>query len=461
MAATGSDIAVTNSDAPVSAFAASLILEPGIGRAILRDPAAVRSVIDRLDDAIEEFERQAFSTLVAAWLYEGAADQDRQKVVTRMNDLAERLLEDPNSELHAEVADAWVAVTQRIHLHRISDESTLSASAVDPALAARIVYQRLIATDFTLYLWFEAQTFDWRHPYRTTGPIKLRRNASFFLHEWISLVNHRLADETIDAGKYSAILWSLHPVLRSRMPDDPWDVNTTAELLTERLRRTWMGEETLPSSASDTPSLTVSVLLGIVRIQGSVPDFVRSAPPGMDAWEQLLATDIWQRLRSVNESSRSTVLYSETELRPLGEIAPYQAVQWAVSQQDVGLRPWEVLSLLWGADGPHHRGNPDALLLLSICAELIGEDEETDRRIRGILAAEPVFTNLRDILAGNTALRPIVRHLLMKIGDEALGPFLRDHLLTKIAEESLELSLRKAVRSIDEHSARQPESPSE
>jgi serine/threonine protein kinase len=422
--------ALTTGDAPVSAFAASLILESGIGRAILQDPAAVRSVIDRLDDATERFEQEALSTLVAAWLYEAAADQDQQKVETRMNDLGERLLEDPSSELHAEVADAWLAVTRRIHLHRISDESTPSASAVDATLAARLVYQRLVATDFTLYRWFEARSFDSRPPYRTTGPVNLRRNSGFFLHEWISVINQRLADEALDAAAYSAILRSLVYVLRSRMPDDLWDVDTTAELLTRRIRQAWMEEETPFSLAPDTPSLTSTGLLGLVYIQGALPDFVRSAPPWMETWEQLLSTDVWQRLRSVDQSSRLKVLYShsEKELTPLGQIAPYQAVQWAVSQQNLGLSILEVLSLLWGADRPRHPPTPDALLLLSILSELGGEDEKIDRQIGTVLINQPVSTDLKEILAGSTALRPIARDLLTKIGERDLDPLLREVL---------------------------------
>jgi hypothetical protein len=435
-------VAVSTGDAPVSAFAASLILEPGIGRAILRDPAVVRSVIDRLDDATGEFERQASSTLVAAWLYEGAADQDQQKVVNRMNDLGERLLEDPNSELHAEVADAWLAVTQRIHLHRISDESTLSTSAVDATLAARLVYQRLIATDFTLYLWFEAQTFGFWAPYRTNGPVSLRQNSGFFLHEWISIINQHLADETLDATAYEAILRSLSHVLRSRMPDDPWDVDTTAELLTKRLRQAWREDEMPFSLAPDTPLLASTGLLMLVRIQGTLPDFVCSPPPWMDGWEQLLSTEVWLRLRTVNESSRLKVLYGDStkELTPLGYIAPYQAVQWAVSQQNLGLSRWQVLSLLWGSDRHRQATTPDALLLLSILAELSGDDEETDRRIYDVLAAEPVSRHLKDILAGNTALRPITRDLLTKIGEKALDSFLRE-----------------AVRSTDDGSSLHPQ----
>jgi hypothetical protein len=429
--------AVATGDAPVSAFAASLILEPGIGGSILRDPAAVRSVVERLDAPMDPFERQAVLALIAAWLYEAGAEQDRQRMVTHMNELAERLLEDSSSRLHAEIADAWVRVVWV--RHRVSGESVPPPPTVDAALAARLVYQRLVASkDLALLRWFEPPEFSPYRPYRTTSG-NYRRNSSFFLHEWISLINQHLADETIDANTYEAILASLDAVLRVRMPDDPWDVHTTAELLTERLRRAWTREETPSLHELDTTSLTHHVVLAVVRIRGTVPDFVRSPPPWMDAWEQLMSTTIWTTVQSVHPNSHLAVLYGERELTPLGYMAPYQAVQLAVGTQPGKLLPTTVLSLLWRLEDRHR--SPDMLLLLSIFAELSGQDEETDKRMERVLRVAPYFQHIQDLLDSDTALRSIAHDLLTRIAQEAVDP-----------------SLREAIHLNERYSARQPES---
>jgi hypothetical protein len=470
--------AVTAGKVPVSAFAASLMLDPCISGSILRDPDALRylsrsrwlsmvtcdsvtrdpvgarSFVLRLRHPVEGLEWQAISTLVAAWLYEGATYQDRRNMATRMNELAERLLQDSSGRLHAKITDAWLAVARRIY--HVSEGSPPSAT-VDAGLASELVYQEFRKTpSLAMGRWFRLQEvgFSSKNAYRADGPRDLRQKSGFFLRGWISLVNRHLADDQTDDVHYEVLLASLDKVLRARMQDDAWDVDTTARLLTERLQQYWSGERELPSMSRAGSLLTPhGFLRNIVRIRGTLPDFVRSAPPWMEPWDQVLSPETWEELKQMVRELRGPEMrdygrhffYTTNELEPLARIAPFHAVQLAVGPKTVLLHPYFTMELLWGPISP---GDSeiwlDPLLLFAILADLSGQDQDTDSQIALLVSLEPVSFNVHEIFAGNTALRPIAQDLLTRIAQQALDPKLRD-----------------AIRKIEEEANRQPESQGE
>lgn len=401
-----------NGERAASAFAAWMII-PSYAIGYIRDPAAVRLLVDRLDVTDNDDESRALAQIVRAQLYACTDEENRQRITAAMNGLGKRLLEAPPERLRAEILEGWLTSARQIH--RWSQLS--SSSAVDSVLAAELVYRQLIElSDVERYFAFRA--YSPARPYSGKVPESLRRNAGFFLHEWVSVVNRHLSDEAVDDSRFYVVVQALDVVLRSRLPEDAWDVDATAQLLTERLRGYWTAED--PLVVRDDPALgglTPEMLLrNIVRIRGAVPDFARSAPPwaeeSLKAWEQLLSS-----------GGDPAQLARETKLSPrLVYVAPYQAVELAAGQPKAP----EALFLLasgrpWSETGAH-TVLPDPLLLLAILADLSGQSTAQDQQMAAILShpSRDIPHHVQDILAGGTAVRPIARDLLTKIWKQAI-----------------------------------------
>jgi hypothetical protein len=247
------------------------------------------------------------------------------------------------------------------------------AIPVDPETAAEIAYRYLLlggGFNSILAPEFEQMTAE------TT--IAIRGYGAWFLPGWIAIVNRHLAEHKEMDEATSAILRSLGIVLQLRMPDDHWDLDTTARLLTERLR-TWYTTDGAPrtlvedssrasstrrglfDSTADTPR---KLLLNIVRITGAIPELARSAPPvaeeRLQFWKDLLSPE----RRPVDFSTQ------DRRLDYLAELAPYEALRLAISS---GVRSLPFLSsvLNYGDDtNSGTRSTIDPLLVLCVLADL-------------------------------------------------------------------------------------------
>ena len=117
---------------------------------------------------------------------------------------------------------------------------------------------------------------------------KLRESHRHFLTAWVNVVNEYLTvhpDLQAVPGNIE-IIRSIETASRVYFDTDDWDMETTAKLWTEILRRHYdarlmgVGE---PMNAETINWMPAIVLDPIVRITGGLPDFVRNGRPPSEA----------------------------------------------------------------------------------------------------------------------------------------------------------------------------------
>jgi hypothetical protein len=274
--------------------------------------------------------------------------------------------------------------------------------------------------------------FDDKLPYADAWATHVHQQTQYFLGSWISVVNHYLQEHrhAVPDRTTEAIVQSLDYALRLHFSDDDWDVETTAALLTERLREYYTSQSAPPADevAYETPTTSPAMLLTqIARINGKIPDFVRERRPrAEEATDKLAAFE-----RMLSEGVSRQQFYRDIEkIESLIEVAPYHAIKLAVGENNLkeGI---DVLELLDAIASPKvrrstgHESLPptDPMLLLAVLADLVGQGESQDDRIAGIFGqrhpSRIMRRHINDILSGPWAMRKVVHDLLKQMADRS------------------------------------------
>jgi hypothetical protein len=415
--------AVVGGKAAESSFAALLVAGQSVSNQLKRDQSAVERLVSQLTVHVRGLDQTALAVLLRARFADKSGIDARRQTTAAMNDLASRLIGSAPGGVRSQIIAGWLYAAPYL--------------AVDPKAHAALVYERLaidprtgLAYDF-LPLQFNAQ-----FPYRVSdGP---RDDA--FLAACISEANRRLAAAGNDERKKTdSVIQSLDFLLHFRSPTDEWDGETTARLLTDRLRQYYVGDT---ARALDIPEPSVGffgavtpayyspvtpamILTNIVRITGAIPDFARNGPPaaaeGLRLWKQLQSSDDFNGVQKMERH--------KTALASLLEVVPYESLAIVLAPEIptlyLGQRLHYVVmpatSML-----QQQRGAPtpvvDPLLLLAVLTDLCGQTEGQDEHFAKIIA-EPhppgdmltIAEHLTDILTGPTAIKPIAHNLLQRI----------------------------------------------
>jgi len=407
--------AITSAEPCPSSFAGWLITRSPVPTHISSDTAAVEVVMRELKIPLQGLDRSVVAVFTRAGFYDSTSDEQRREIVQDLNDLADRLHEAPSSDLQAAMARVWLETAKRIPL----------ASEKAAALILRKSVE--LGPDSVLY-YFRSDIFrDWR-PYVGVWATQARKETEYFVGSWIPIVNRYLQDHrdaTPDRAML-AIVRSLDYALRLHFSDDDWDVDTTAALLTERLRDYYATQAPTPAGGAvdELPSTTPAMLLTqIVRINGKIPEFVREGRPRakmatekLAAFEQLLTGGA-----TVKQFNREIDKFDS-----LIELAPYHAIKLVVGANTLDQRI-DMEDLLYAPSGStignsYGREGPlptDPMLLLAVLADLTGRSEGQDARIADLIGERHPNRKVRQdidaILSGPWALRTVAHDLLQQI----------------------------------------------
>lgn len=419
--------AIAGGNASECSFAALLVACQSVGNQLKRDPSAVERLVAQLTVDVRGLDRTALAVLLRARFADKSGIDAQRQTTAAMNDLASRLLDSAAGDLRSRMIAAWLYVAPYID--------------VDPKARAALVYERLAVNPRTGFAYdFLPMQFHFRFPYRVTD----RPQDDSFLAACISEANRRLAAAGKDERTIDTIIQSFDYLLRFRLPTDQWDVETTARLLTDRLRQYYSGDAAgtiaVPEPAAGVPSgffpasmpayyapvTPAMILTNIVRITGAIPDFARSGPPAVT--DRLL---LWKQLQSSTDGADFQKMERQkAALASLLEIAPYETLAIALAPEiHAFFLPQRLNYVIMPANPMMQQqgGAPpvDPLLLLAVLTDLCGQDDVQDGHFAKIIAEsdDPVqpgqiltiAQHLTDILTGPTALKPIAHELLQKM----------------------------------------------
>jgi serine/threonine protein kinase len=397
-----------------SAFAALLVGGKLIGYHVKRDVTAVALLVAQLKVDHRGIDQTALAVLLQARFADRAGVDAQPQITGAMNALGSRLIDSPQGKSHTRMIAAWLNAAPILD--------------VDPKIHAVLAYERLAIDPRTgLAEDFLPKQIDVEHPYRAA----VRSHDDRLLAAYVSEANRRLAATGQDQRTIDAVIQSLDDPLRSRLPTDSWDVETTARLLADRLRQFYAGDaaieddkpETLGGITVSPPVTPAMILTNIVRITGTIPDFAHAGPPAVA--ERLR---LWKQLQSspdINDGNKME--RHRAALASLLEIAPYESLEVVlapeVSSLDVTHRIYSIMNPNPRAMRQNPSARPvDPLLLLAILADLCGHNDSQDEHFATIIAdPDPpgqtltIALRLNDILTGPTAIKPIAHDLLQKI----------------------------------------------
>jgi serine/threonine protein kinase len=409
-----------------ASFAMRLIQEYGVRSHIEQDEAALGSVLAKLDVPLDSLDRTVIPQFLRVAFYPSASATQQQAIVSDLNALGVALRKAPADEFTSEMRSLWLDVAARL---------PLSAET-----AAEFLLQDLPQQ---IENRFQSRWFGDELPYADAWAAQAREGTKFFLEAWIPTVNAYLKDHADDPlnAPLAAVLKSLDYTLRLYFEEDDWDVEMTAALLTERLRRFY---STGPDAADDqlardlrgeTPAM---LLVQITRMTGEIPEFVRDGQPRSAAVRERLAH--FQRVLESGPSRKQFYRDEVEELEGLIEVAPYHAIRLAVGENNFDKSPPDNLSpisideLLYAISSPKVREArlsreelppTDPMLLLAVLADLVGESAAQDDRIAQIFGerrpnpSRMLTRHLDDILSGPWKMKAVVRRLLGRMADRA------------------------------------------
>ncbi|HEY3969176.1 MAG TPA: protein kinase [Planctomycetaceae bacterium] len=397
-----------------SAFAALLVGGKLNSYHFRQDVSAVARLVTQLNVDHRGIDQTALAVLLQAKFSDQAGVDAQLQITGAMNALASRLVDSPQGTARMRMIAAW------LHAAPILD--------VDPKIHAVLAYERLAIDPRTgLAEDFLPKQFDAEYPYRAAE----RSQDDRLLAAYVSKANRRLAATGQDQRAIDAVIQSLNDPLRSRLPTDSWDVETTARLLTDRLRQFYAGdaaeEVDMPEPSTGIPGCPpvtpAMIITNIVRITGAIPDFAHAGPPAvaerLRLWKQLQA--------SIDLNDGKKMERHRAALASLLEIAPYESLEVVLAPNVPSLY---VMHRMYYIVNPNTRaaqqnGNAplvDPLLLLAILADLCGHNDIQDEHFAKIIAdSNPpgqmltIALHLNDILTGPTAIKPIAHDLLQKI----------------------------------------------
>ena len=408
-----------------SSFAALLAGGNLISNHIKRDAPAVKKLLSHLSIEIRGLDQTALAVLLRVRFADRADVDAERKNATAMNDLASRLVGSAPGRVRSQMIAAWLFAAP--------------GWPVDAKLHAALVCERLVTNPRQVLVdAFKPKDFEAKFPYRAGD----RPNDDPFLAAFVAEANRRLNEAGGADRKMDPVVQSLDYVLRSRLPTDEWDVETTARLLTDRLRQWYVPDaektgDPIESAAplSDVATVWPEILLtNIVRITGTVPEFARSGPPV--AAERLR---LWKQLQSSTDMEDGNKMQRHVAaLASLLEISPYESLAIALAPRVPSLY---MQDRIYYIENPvtrimrHQDGGPpvDPLLLLAVLADLCGKDDSQDEHFSKIIAVVnspgqmlTITQHLTDILTGPTALKPIAHDLLQKIRNRTQNAKLRE-----------------------------------
>jgi hypothetical protein len=288
-------------------------------------------------------------------------------------------------------------------------------------------------------------------PARQPGPLfgtesvaGFRANKQFFLDQWLVVANDYLEKHPAPPNG-PEVRWVIGPVgwvLNSYSDGDDWPAEKTAALLTEQLRGYYTDD---PNKTTDVKSLydlvpaePATLLAEIVPITGAIPDFVRKGHPKLASVAARL-----KRLGAVlkaGQPSPRALTQGPAEFAGLMGQAPYEVIKLAVGQRpaypsasdrkaDIW-NPWYVLQAT-SAEQPelwnnNRRTDIDPRLLLTVLADLAGQNQVQDNRIAGLLSNPNMKDRFRvpmeNLLTSPLKARGTARRLLEKIAATAKSP---------------------------------------
>ena len=391
---------------PRAAFALGLLSDRS--RQNLGDnPDAAKIVLKELSTPLTPEERSMVIHLTRAKFVSKASEEVRREVAKSLQVMAGTLADNRNPPLANAMIDSLLD-SARI----LSDWPDELRQGFGPAVMSAIVrrgdeainrYFGLSGDEQRRALSRELVDNPWIAPYDQRYVAASRSRSQYFLQEWLPIVNAGVKEvkTPFDDATRNQVL-SLDKVLALYSDGDSWPVEQTAEILTSKLREYYTTKE--GETTDDTPEVLLPgapalLLTQIVRITGSIPDFVLTGRPR--------SKDVQSRLGSLSRylsSDRQGPPMNEDGIKGLFELAPLEVVKFALSNtraQAEWQLPYTPRTILFDVSNDRDLWNPqslyqppplesnvDPILLLALLTHFSGENETQDGKIATLIGED-------------------------------------------------------------------------